>query len=230
MKRFAILASTAVLFAGLSSARAQDIIFQTFPDPDPNAPLDVLSVNNDTAFAVDAIFADAGRTISKIDVSFVANSFFGVISSDVTLNLYDVAPGGLPGSVLFTSAPQSVSFTALSTLISFTGINTVVPQEIRWGISFTNLVKPGGGGDIFGPVLAVSSLLEPAGASTNPATYYFRDSGAPSFTERSVFGGGDSTFVVMIEADVIPEPSGALLTMFGAAMLFARHRITRHRK
>lgn len=212
-------AFTLIGLLSLGTAHAQEVVF----DSTAGAQLQSLGAENAQEFADDASFASAGRTLSKIDISVIAQSFTGgTITADVTASLYDNSgAGGSPGALLWSDTVNGFSFTDLLNVVSFSGVNTVVPQDVYWSVRFDNLVK--GGFDIFGPQIAVASNLQPAGASTDNTRYYFKDVGAPSFQQRSVIGA-DSSFAVVMEAQVVPEPSGALLLAFGGAIVLLRLR------
>jgi hypothetical protein len=193
----------------------------------PTAQYPSMIIAQDTEYGSAAQLAGTDRNLQSASVSIYSNV---ARSAEVTFSIYEAIPEdryGPSGSTsplaglrpadtpLWTSGETLVNFTGpglnklgLNTL-NFTGINTLVPTDLFWSISFTDvtgLTKT----SVFGPKLGNASAVGPAGAADDPGRIYIRD--AEHFNGEWVRGTlPNSNYALTVTLNAVPEPSVTLL-------------------
>ncbi|MCW1912614.1 hypothetical protein OJ996_03445 [Luteolibacter sp. GHJ8] len=209
-------------------------------------PFTYLTVSQGTEYADSAHLAGTDRVLDQAVVTVYSNvarqgsvtlSFYTAVPDE---NEYEgpvgqpgVTPGNLAGfrpsdTPLWSSGPLLFSFQDdgsnnlnLNELV-FSGINTLVPDDIFWTLTFTDISNFSDGG-AFGPKLEDAALLGPVGAETDPSRFYLRDPGG-EWIPVWLATNAPPTSTLSIQLTAVPEPSAALLGILGVAGLIRRRR------
>lgn len=205
-----------------------------------------LAIPQGTEYADSATLAGTDRFLKDASVAFYSNvartglvtlSFYNIVPEDINYGptgQSGVTPGALSDfkpdvTPLWTSGPTTVSFSsggatglALNEII-FSDINTLVPDNLYWSIKFDSLTNFSGSG--FGVKLEDAVNLGPTGAETDPSRFYVRAPGDEWTPTWLTLGTTSPTSTLSLKLTAVPEPSAALLSLFGCLALLRRRRI-----
>ncbi|MDB6079071.1 MAG: sorting protein [Akkermansiaceae bacterium] len=181
--------------------------------------------DRDVQSATVAVYSDVARTAT------ITLSLYAAIPEDrgypptgSISPLTGLRPADTP---LWTSGPLNLSLAsdgptnqALNQLI-FSGINTLVPTDIFWAITFSNVTSSASGN--FGPKFGDPANASPTGALNDPGQLYQRDPDTSNgdWVPSTLFdqGGNVPNESLGFALTAVPEPSVPVLvagiTVFG---------------
>jgi hypothetical protein len=209
-------------------------------------PFTYLTISQGTEYADSAHLAGDARLLDEAVVTIYSNV---ARQASVTLSFYSavvdeteyegpigqpgVTPGNLAGfrpaeTALWSSGPLVFSIEGdgannlnLNQLV-FSNINTLVPDDIFWSVTFTDITNYSDGG-AFGPKLENAADLGPAGAETDPSRFYLREAGG-EWLPVWLMTDAPPTSTLSIQLNAVPEPSVGLLCVLAGAGLIRRRR------
>ena len=239
-----------LILGALAPALAAPLLGQTpvYTLPgETGGPFSYLTISQDTEYADSAHLAGTGRMLDQAVVTVYSNvarqasvtlSFYAAVPDE---NEYEgplgqpgVTPGNLAGfrpadNPLWTSGALLFSFEGdgsnnlnLNELV-FSGINTLVPDDIFWALTFTDISNYSDGG-AFGPQLEDAANLGPVGAETDPSRLYLREQDGEWLPVWLMTGAPPTSTLSIQLTTTVPEPSAALLGALGVAGLIRRRR------
>jgi hypothetical protein len=234
----------AAALAAASPLFAQTPVY-TLPG-ETGGPFTYLTISQGTEYADSAHLAGTARVLDEAVVTIYSNvarqasvtlSFYSAVVDENeyegTIGQPGVTPGNLSGfrpadNPLWSSGPLVFSLEGdgannlnLNQLV-FSNINTVVPDDIFWAVTFTDITSYSDGG-AFGPKLENASNLGPSGAETDPSLFYLRESGG-EWVPVWLMTNAPPTSTLSIQLTAVPEPSAGVLGAVVVAGLLRRRR------
>ena len=235
----------AAALAAVSPLLAQEPVY-TLPG-ETGSPFTYLTISQGTEYADSAHLAGTARVLDEAVVTIYSNvarqasvtlSFYSAVVDE---NEYEgpigqpgVTPGDLAGfrpadtplwasgPLVFTIEGDGTNNLNLNQLV-FSNINTLVPDDIFWAVTFTDVTNYSDGG-AFGPKLEDVADLGPAGAETDPSRFYLRDAGG-EWLPVWLMTNAPPTSTLSIQLTAVPEPSAGLIgVLLAGAGLIRRRR------
>ncbi len=234
----------AIALATACPLAAQSPVY-TMPG-ETGGPFTYLTISQDTEYADSAHLAGTDRLLDDAVVTIYSNvarqasvtlSFYSAVVDDHEYEGPVGQPGVTPGDLagfrpadtpLWSSGPLVFSIEGDGTnnlnlnQLVFSNINTVVPDDIFWSVTFTDVTNYSDGG-AFGPKLEDAANLGPAGAETDPSRFYLRGGGG-EWVPVWLMTSAPPTSSLSIQLTAVPEPSAVLLCLFGVLGLIRRRR------
>lgn len=249
-----------LLLIGLASTLSGEIIYNSIPGPlPPSIPSESYEATATSEFGAHVLFAGTSRNLGSVTVvvnDWAYESEFEAVGTSsgyyvpMTLNLYNVAPGGGVGSVLasvtvnqlvpWRAEPSPLSCAAgannqwlaadgchngenFTETFDFTGVT--VPNELIFGLAYNTQHYGSSPTGVAGPYnslnFAVASNVY-VGSNAEPGVQY-QNSSNSGFIAASGWG----SYNAAVEFVATPEPQTWLLLVAGFAFLLGPKKAAR---
>lgn len=249
------IAIASIITAGLLAQAAHaTVIYNNLPNTIPPNVTSIAAQATGTSQFGNAIsFAGTDRDLTSITILMsdwadqidypTAGDATGY-DQDITVNLYNPATAGVPGSLIATRtqtvhvpwhdiATGSANGNAFTAAIDFTGV--AVPDSIVYGVGFNTQTYGATPTGVAGPFnelnygLLTSQTSSLVGTDLDPSDIYI-DSATTYYTVADGFSESDITetdwtgFTPSVQFNAVPEPTSMALIVLGGIALLRRRR------